>query len=264
MKYKILLVSLLSTLAIPYGTATAMDWKLRIPFANPHQIKVANEAQDQAAITLSRLDHQIGGNGAIDATQRLQTLTGLIDEKALSLEAAVNTLTEFLSEIPGDDLNAQINYVLQEMNKYKITNQALRQEIDAREHEQAEVNMLLNDVLQQPLEVDEREHEQAEMNILLDDVLQQPLLPVQQPMPPEMQPLPYPMLSPYQQELLPRRHQIGDEAWKLLGGENPSLAAALAKRINENSEKTLEVSYVGKKNFKLCINGKHQSQPYTF
>jgi hypothetical protein len=257
MKYKVLFVSLLSTLVMPYGGATAMDWKFELPFTSSHLISTANETQDQAAITFSRIDHQVGGNGAIDITQRLQTFTKALGNQAVSLEDAINHLILILAEVPGIDLKTKIANLTQAREKEKMTKRDLMQILSIMQSEQAETNALLK-------------------------VLEQKLSPIPQPSIPHETQRPTLFssnlpsvtspshstgtltgLSSYQQGLFSRKGQIGNEAWKLLGGDNTNLAAALSNSIQQNLG-TVEILTLEKNSFNLSINGKGQDQLYKF
>jgi hypothetical protein len=134
MKYKILIVSLLSTLAAPYGTTAAMD-RLFEPFTNSRLIAKANDTQDKAAITLSRIDHQVGGSGNVDVAQRLQNSTNTLDNRASSLDNAVNNLFSILAEVSGDDLKTKIANLIQASEKEKMITRELREKLNGLESE---------------------------------------------------------------------------------------------------------------------------------
>lgn len=280
MKYKVLLISLLSTLAIPYGITSEGDRCGRdAGKGNPQReateeeiAKYQEEAQRiaeeesaccQDVIELVKFNLRVGGMETVDLDRKFQTLTEAANIQATTLENSLDNLTTTLADIPGTDLFTKVTHLTQEINKDKATNEALRREIDARKREQAETNALLHDVIQQ--------HHSSVRQLFLPPEAQ----PLSDPMPPsDIQP---PVISPvlttegptnslsaYQQELLSRKNQIGDEAWKLLGGENKSLAAALLSSIQQNPGTMIEILFLGKQNFTLCINGEDQYYPYDF
>lgn len=257
-------------------------------FPNRHLIRDANETQAQVGITLSHLDQQIGGSGATDASQRLHILTEALGKEATSLEDAVNTLTIILADIPGIDLAAKIIHLIQAKEKERRAQQDLVQVID----EQAETIVYLQDLVHH-LQAREEERmvkqdlvqvegvvqvEQPEIKAL-PQVLENRVPPVSQPPLPLIMPNPSslpphnvqpvapvkasPQLSPYQQGLLARRHQIGDVAWEHLRGANPKLAAALSNSIQQNPG-TVEILTLERNNFTLRVGGKAQYFPYKF
>jgi len=240
-KYNVLFVSLLSTLAAPYGGAAEGGWKFQMPFTNSRLIATANETQDQVAITFSRIDQQVGGNGAVDITQRLQTFTQTLGNQATSLEDAINNLAIILAEVPGIDLKTKIANLAQAREKEKMTKRDLMQILSTMQSEQAETNAFLK-VLEQRL-----------------PTIPQPSA-LHEPQPPTHSSS---SLSSYQEGLLARKSQIGDQAWNLLGGENGKLAAALSGSIQQNPGK-VDILSLETNSFTLRVNGKEQYHPYKF
>lgn len=288
MKHKILLALLLSILAVPYGGA--MEW-VEALLPNRHLIRDANEMQAQVGITLSHLDQQIGGSGAIDASERLHILTEALGKEATSLEDAVNTLTIILADIPGIDLAAKIIHLTQAREKERIAQQDLVQVMNAMQNAQAETIAQLQ-VLEQRLQAKEEERVEQDLVQVINIVQAEPEIKVLPPQVPEQRvppvsqpPLPLkvpnssslpprnlqpvapvkasPKLSPYQQGLLARRHQIGDVAWEHLRGANPKLAAALSNSIQQNPG-TVEILTLERNSFSLFVDGRKQRKLYKY
>jgi hypothetical protein len=237
MKYKILIVSLLSTLAMAFGEATACDRER--PNGNPHRMATEKEIAEheeetrriaeqdtptvQNIIELMFINIQVGGVETVDLAQQFQTLTEGFTIQATSLKNSVNNLTTMLAEISGEDLKEKIINLVQIAEKEKKDRQDLMQTLNGLQNEQAETNRLLKALgqHQDPSPLSSTSHEI------------QPLS--SPPTPSSHSPRTSIELSSYQQGLLTRKDQIGEEAWKLLGGENASLAAALFNSIQQNS-----------------------------
>lgn len=257
MKYKFLIVSLMSTLSVPYGGA--MDQLFELPFTNSRSIATANEMQNQAAIAFSRIDHQVGGKGSVEATQRLHILTTALDSQAASLNDAVNNLTVTLAEIPGIDLRAKIANLTQAAEKEKMTKQDLMQALSRLQNEQAETNVHLKILEQHFIHIPQPSAVHGA----------QPYYPtlssssIPSSISPSHSTSNSARFSSYQQGLLTRKDQIGSEAWKLLGGENANLADALFNSIQQNSG-TVEILSLENDSFYLSVDGKRQGKLYKF
>ena len=210
------------------------------------------------------LNHQIGGDLSIPIDQRLQALFAQLGLQNRSLGTAVAQLTVALEDIEGDNLSEKINRLLEDKNQEAITKRALQRLIAAQAQEQQEARHLIDDILQQQSillpEPAKQEAPKAE------EILKKPTAdkaPMGTPLPTVVSirvPLP---LSSYQQDLLSRRHQIGDVAWKWLSGENPKLAAALAGSIQQNLG-TVEILSLERSSFNLFVDGKRQRKLYRF
>ncbi len=273
MKYKVLLISLLSTLAIPYGTAAERDCGREAGKGNPQREATEEEiakheaetqrineqeaARSQQLITLVNCNLKVGGPKTVDLDQKFQTITEGIEIQKVSLENQLDNLNKIVADVSGDDLFEKAVNLIQESKKEKETEQALRREIEALKREQAETNALLDHVLKQSTSLVSEQFQHLE--------LQPPSHPIppSDAQPPVSSPVVTTHLSSYQQELLSRRNQIGDEAWKLLEGENPSLATALLNSIQQN-QGMVEILSLEKNSFTLRVNGKEQYFPYKF
>lgn len=261
MKYKFLIVSLMSTLSVPYGGAMEGEKESKTPITNSPPV-TEHEAimQEQITVILSHLSRQIGGDESIDPSERLQALTKALDHQAESLEEAINNTTINLSGILGVDSLEKIIYLAQEKSKDEATNRGLKKLINAMRQEQTEKNELFNEVLQQRLSL-------ASQASIPEE--RQPYYPtlssssIPSSISPSHSASNSARFSSYQQGLLTRKDQIGSEAWKLLGGENANLAAALFNSIQQNSG-TVEILSLEKNSFTLRLNGKEQDQLYRF
>ena len=242
-KYNVLFVSLLSTLATPYGGAAAMDTEHQTPITNSHPgTKHEATRQEQADTALSLLNDLVGGDKSVNIIERLQALTETLDWRATSLEEAVNNISTLLSGISGMDLIEKITHLTQEKGKDEATNRGLKRLIDAMKQEQAETNVLLDQVIEQHL-----------------PTIPQPST-LHEPQPPTHSSS---SLSSYQEGLLARKSQIGEQTWNLLGGENVKLAAALSGSIQQNPGK-VDILSLETNSFTLRVNGKEQYHPYRF
>lgn len=267
MKYKVLLISLLSTLAIPYGITSEGDRCGReAGKGNPQREATEEEiAKHEAALYATESDEAKAERikrcrAEMENKPEIKALTKTIDSQATSLSEAVSNLTTLLTDVPGDNLSAQVIHLVQEREKEKITKRALERELQARRLEQAETNALLDDVLKQP--VVHQLSLSPETHPLSDSI------PPSGIQPPVASPVlttegPTNSLSTYQQELLSRKNQIGEEAWKLLGGGNKSLAAALLNSIQQNPG-AIEILSLEDNSFTLRIDGDEQDQIYPF
>lgn len=228
MKRKFISLFLGVSLAIFPGKAAEVDEQLSIPTAPSHG---------------DILEDQIGGTPDIPPLERLQGYTACLSLEATTLADAIDLIHESLQGIEGSDFTTQIETLkgdLKEMTRTcgqeEVSKNALKRELAARNGEQADTRKLLHDILNQ-------------------------LVP---PVAPKDTPTPTTLLSKPQEQLLKHRQKIGDHAWALLGGTNATLAAALARSIEGLAGQTVEVFYVGTKNFTLRVNGKVHKKPYGF
>ena len=272
MKYKVLIISLLLILAVPYGaTACGREGRDNNPHRTPTEKEIAEHdeaarriAEEEIAtipniIRLVFLNLQAGGIKTVDFGQQFQTLYEGLNIQVTSLESSMNNLTTMLEEISGTGLEEKIANLVQIAEKEKTTKQDLMQTLNRLQNEQAETNALLK-ILGQRLDsspLSSVPHETQPSYPALSSNSLAPLTP------PNHSTSASTGLSSYQKGLLTRKDQIGNEAWKLLEGENTSLAAALFNSIQQNLG-TVEILSLENNSFTLRLNGKEQDQLYRF
>lgn len=226
-------------------------------------------AELNAATGLSRLtflEQLIGREDSIPLEERLENLFTQMGIQGISLDTAIAGLTADLEDVKGDNLSEKIKNLREDKDKDAVTKRALERVILAQKMEQQETKSLLKDILQQRFQADPLP-ESAQKGAGKEEAAAKETSatqPTQGPLPTLLSSSLTPPLSPYQEQLRSRRHQIGEKAWQLLGGENPSLAAALLGSIQQNLGKTIEILYLGKNSFTLRVNKKEQYKPYKF
>lgn len=198
-----------------------------------------------------------------------ESLLDQIEARELLMAQEISRRDEQLEK-----LNQTLAFISQERDKEVVTKRSLQKMIEILKQEQRESLQLLNQTLTQTLPQNEPLPLQTPLSKLSLPIYQEG----EQVKPASEEDRYHTVsgektnwteaaendLSDQQKQLLSQRKFIGDNAWALLDGTNPSLFQALLTAIQGNPGKTVEIRCLGVNNFIFLVNQKEQNYPYKY